>query len=117
MERSQRFKLFLKLLMSEAASATMGEAKASLARTMNRIEDERSGAVYDPDKWESDGRMYPPKDDRLQKGSNEDVAIYHSRGHRISFGRNGAIRIEVRSGHDKGAIVLDKCGQDGNVLP
>lgn len=116
MERGQRFKLFLELLMSEAKSANMGEAKASLEWTLNEIEDQHSGVPYDPAKWESDGRMYPPQDDFLQKGSNEDIAIYHSRGHRISFGRNGAIRIEVRSGPEKGKVVLDKFGQDGKAL-
>ncbi|MBF9149411.1 hypothetical protein [Novosphingobium jiangmenense] len=117
MERSERFQLFLDELMSATAVASIEEAKLLLEQTLVRIENEHSGVPDNPDGWQNDGRMYPPKEDRRRSISNEVVAVYDSRGHRISFGHNGSIRIEIRRGLGKGTIVLDKPGQDGKTLP
>ncbi|MCA1749123.1 MAG: hypothetical protein LC634_06180 [Sphingomonadales bacterium] len=45
------------------------------------------------------------------------VALFHARRHRIWFGDNGAIRIVVRTGRDRGRIEIDKPGTDGAKCP
>ena len=65
----------------------------------------------------SHDRMYPPQDDREQVSDVAGVALFHARRHRIWFADNGAIRIEVRVGPDRGRIELDKPGADGALCP
>jgi len=97
---SERLASFFERLGAQPPAATHDEAFRLVADTLNAVEDEFSGAAYDPEKHLSDGRMYPPQEDsrRLVEG-RKDVVRYRSRGHNtwISetwISENGAIRIE-----------------------
>lgn len=117
MDRSQRFALFLAELKTAPPAQDRAAARALVAETMNRIEDAHSGVPFDPAQWMNDGRLYPPHDDYEQASPVVDAALFHSLGHRIWFGDNGAIRIEVRKGAHTGRVELDKPGVDGEPCP
>ena len=117
MDRSQRFALFLAALKEAPTAHDRASARTLLANTLNRIEEAHSGVPYDPEKWMTDGRMYPPRDDLEQPCPLAGAVLFHSLGHAIWFAANGAIRIEGRRGSNKGRVDLDKPGADGSVCP
>jgi hypothetical protein len=69
---SERLELFLERLDARPAAATHSEAFRLVADTLNAIEDEFSGAIFDPDKHLSDGRMYPPQEDSREARHGSD---------------------------------------------
>ena len=113
MDRKQRFALFLAALDDAPAAHDRASARALLAETLNRIEDAHSGVPFDPANWMTDGRMYPPLDDNKKLSPLSGTAVFHTKGHRVWLGDNGAIRFEIRRGPGKGHIDLDKPGADG----
>jgi hypothetical protein len=105
---SERIALFFERLNAQPAAATHDEALRVVAETLNAVEDQFSGAAYDPEKHLSDGRMYPPQEDsRRQVEGRNDVARYRSRGHNTWIANNGAIRIEKigSKGQPPGAVL------------
>jgi len=81
-----------------------------LSSILNSVEDELSGVPFDPSKWQSDGRMYPPQDDsRRHVVGYPNVTRFRSRRHNTFIGENGSIEI-VELG---GAVLLRKHGADG----
>lgn len=116
MNRSDRFAQFLAALNNAPASVNFLTARELLDKTMNQVEDAHSGASFNPAAWITDGRMYPPLDDSERQSDIPDARLFNSRGHRVYFGKNGAIRIENRTGPNRGQIVLDKPGLDGDRL-
>lgn len=116
MERVERIALFIAALEEAQPEANWTSARELLDVTLRQIEDAHSGAPFDPDKWTSDGRMYPPQDDLERPSDILGARLFYSRGHRLYFGENGAIRIENRTGPDRGKIVLNKPGRDGGRL-
>jgi hypothetical protein len=117
MNRSHRFALFLAELEKAPAAHDQASARALLGDIMNRIEEAHSGVPYDPEKWMTDGRMYPPHDDFEQPCPLAGAVLFHSLGHAILFASNGAIRIEGRRRPNKGRIALDKPGADEKLCP
>lgn len=117
MDRKQRFALFLAALEQAPSASDRASARELLTTILNAIEDAHSGAPYDPANWMTDGRLYPPQDDFEQASSRLDAQLFYSKGHSIWFAANGAIRIEVRGGPDRGRVVLDKPGPDGALCP
>lgn len=117
MDRKQRFALFLAALEQAPSASDRASARVQLAIILNEVEDAHSGAPYDPPNWMTDGRMYPPEDDFEQPSPIAGAALFHSLRHGIWIADNGAIRIEVRRGQDKGRIELDKAGADGKLCP
>jgi hypothetical protein len=116
MDRSERFALFIAALMKAQPETDYKSARNLLDGTLNQIEDAHSGTAFDPDMWMSDGRMYPPHDDFERRSDISGARLFYSRGHRIYFGENGAIRIENRTGQDRGKIALSKPGSDGGHI-
>jgi hypothetical protein len=116
MDRTERIALFIAALKEAQPETDCTSARKLLDDTLNKIEDSHSGASFDPDNWMSDGRMYPPQDDSEPRSDILGARLFYSRGHRLYFGRNGAIRIENRTGPDRGKIVLNKPGRDGGCL-
>jgi hypothetical protein len=87
-----------------------------LGAVLNGIEDQHSGADFNPSNWRNDGRLYPPQDDREVESGVEGVRTFKTVGHYVSFAANGAIRIvALRPGSD--GVVLDKPGSDGGRCP
>ena len=117
MIRSHRFALFVAELEQAPAAHNVASARALLEDIMNRIEEAHSGVPCDPEKWMTDGRMYPPHNDFEQPCPLSGAVLFHSLGHAIWFSANGAIRIEGRRRSNKGHVELDKPGADGNVCP
>jgi hypothetical protein len=117
MNLNQRLALFLAAMEEAPAAHDRSSARALLEDMLNRIEEAHSGVPYDPEKWMTDGRMYPPRDDFEQPCPLAGATLFHSLGHAIWFAANGAIRIEGRRGANKGRVELDKPGADGKFCP
>jgi hypothetical protein len=114
MDRLERFRLFLMRLGKALACSTASEALALITTVLNAVEDEFSGAPYNPMNWASDGRMYPPEDDFLCESGIPSVTRYRTKGHYVDLGSNGAIRISKRADN---AVVFEKPGSDGGGVP
>lgn len=117
MDQKHRLALFLAELEQAPAAHDVASARALLEDIMNRIEEAHSGVPYDPEKWMTDDRMYPPHDDFEQPCPLAGAVLFHSLGHAIWFAANGAIRIEGRRRSNRGRVDLDKPGADGKLCP
>ena len=117
MDRKQRFALFLVALEQAPSASDRASARELLTRLLNEVEDAHSGSPYDPPNWMTDGRMYPPEDDNNKVSTVSGASLFYTKGHRVWFGDNGSIRLEVRRGPGKGRIELDKPGADGRLCP
>ena len=120
MDRGERFSLFVQELRDVAPAATYEEAREHLETILNRIEDRHSGASFQPDNWQNDGRMYPPADDFERKSPYPSVRVFRTRGHYVFYGSNGAIKITSAKrpiGAMDAEVILDKPGVDGRCCP
>jgi len=111
--REQRLREFIRRLRDAPAASSFEEARRLLEKTLNDVEDEMSGVPFDPARWESDGRMYPPQDDSERSVPGRPaVRRYRSRRHNTFIGTNGAL--EIRTIDDE--ILLSKAGVDGRSI-
>jgi hypothetical protein len=111
--KEQRLREFIRRLRAAAPAASFEDARRLVEKTLNAVEDEMSGMSFNPEKWQSDGRMYPPQDDSERAVPGRPfVRRYRSRGHNTFIGTNGAL--EIRTVDDE--IVLTKAGADGRFL-
>ncbi|MEX2186635.1 MAG: hypothetical protein WD875_07570 [Pirellulales bacterium] len=109
-----RFRLFLERLQQAPPAQSFDEAFRQIADVLNEVENEFADIPYDPEAWESDGRMYPPQLDseRVIEGQ-ERVRRFRSRAHNTFVGANGSIEIqEVNAG----TVVFTKDGADGKSV-
>jgi hypothetical protein len=60
--KKERFQEFLQRLAAAPAANSQAEALALLSRTLNEVEDEFTEIPYQPEHWQTDGRMYPPRE-------------------------------------------------------
>jgi hypothetical protein len=103
-------KLFLERLEAERPTGSSDQALAFLAKHLNAVENEFSEVAYRPERWRTDGRMYPPQEDsRVRCAERPSLRKYRNKGHYNFIGINGSIRIETLDGK----ILLDKRGEDG----
>jgi hypothetical protein len=111
--RAERLKEFFTHLGALPAASSIAEARAQLERTLNAVEDEMSGAPYNPALWRIDGRMYPPQDESLRLvPGRPDMIRLRTLAHNIRVRENGAIEIsEIQP--DGEAVVFAKPGADG----
>ena len=64
--RAERLQEFFRRLAALSAAGNAEEALLQIEQTLNQVEDEFTGIVYDPENWQTDGRMYPPQKDSLR---------------------------------------------------
>jgi len=97
--------------MAEAPPVRTAEAALELiATTLNAVEDALTDVPADPNRWMTDGRMYPPQpDSRREVPENVDVTRYRSRAHNTFIRTNGAIEIRDLADH----VLFRKAGADG----
>ena len=104
--------------MDAEPARTQEEAYALLCDTMNEVEDEFSGVIYDPMNFLNDGRFYPPqRDARRSVAGRPDLVRYRSRGHNTFISEDGAIRIQsVPKARQETVVILDKPGHNGKKV-
>ncbi|MHB8730748.1 MAG: hypothetical protein ACYDAB_03040 [bacterium] len=108
--KAKRLEEFYQRLRELPAATSFEEAWTQINRTLNQVEDEMSGVPYDPSKWQTDGRLYPPQPDSERKVSGyPKVRRFRSLQHNTLIGENGSIEIRTLAG----GVVLSKNGADG----
>ena len=114
LSKRERLELVLQQLEAAAPFATYEEARSTLEQIMRCIEDDLSGIPENPDAATSptDGRMYPPNDKYAIPSGSPQVHTFKQRGHRTSFGDNGAVKITFPDG----TVVVDLPGADGKTV-
>ncbi|MFC5507904.1 hypothetical protein [Bosea massiliensis] len=110
--KAQRTEIFLSRLEAAVPCSSASEALELLAETLAAVEDEFTIIPNNPHLWESDGRLYPPREDsRREVEGHDDIVRYRSRKHSTLIASNGAIKIV------KGfETCLDKPGSDGLTI-
>lgn len=79
--------------MAPAASSA-DDAFTLLATTLNTVEDEFTDIPFNPARWMTDGRMYPPQPDSARPvPGRPDLTRYRNRGHSTIIGNDGSITI------------------------
>ncbi len=109
--KSERIAEFFRRLEAAPLPADFASARALVEATLNAVEDELSGAPFNPANWRTDGRMYPVQDDNVSD-AGDGIQRLRSKGHDIFIGANGAIEIRLRGGD----VVLSKPGADGRKV-
>jgi hypothetical protein len=108
--KPERLVEFYRRLRLAPAARTFEEAYELICSTLNAVEDELTDIPYDPDRWQEDGRLYPPFDDHARAvPGNPRLRRFRSLAHNTYIGDNGAF--EIRS--LVGEVELDKPGADG----
>ncbi|HEY3763132.1 MAG TPA: hypothetical protein VGN23_15410 [Verrucomicrobiae bacterium] len=110
LSKAKRLQKFLKRLKAASPANSADAAFDLLAETLNAVEDESSGVPFRPEIWETDGRLYPPKEDsRVKCPERPSLRKYRNKGHYNYIGLNVSICIETLDSK----ILLDKPGYDG----
>ena len=82
-----------------------------LSETLNEVEDELTEIPYNPERWQTDGRLDPPlPDSRRPVPDHPEVTRWRSKGHNTYIRNNGAIEIVTTTGHE---LVFRAPGADG----
>jgi hypothetical protein len=112
--KSERFAEFLRRLGAAPTAANFDEAYRQLCDTLNAVEDEMTSIPFDPSRWMTDGRLYPPQIDRIKRVANRPhLRRLSSLRHSTLIGDNGAIEIRDLQ---TGLVVFSKPGTDGEAI-
>lgn len=113
LSKSERFAEFLRRLEQAPPARSHDEAFKLLRDTLNQVEDELTDIPFQPDLWQTDGRMYPPEEDNAREvEGREDVIRYRHKAHNTFIRDNGAIEIRDVSG----TVLFAKPGSDGRAV-
>jgi len=112
MTKAERFRIFIERLKSASAVGSAQTALALITSTLNAVEDEFSGVPFAPERWQDDGRLYPPQKD-FARPISEDLTEYRSVAHSTFVAANGAFEIVRRQ---SGEIEIAKAGLDRKRL-
>lgn len=89
--KDARFQEYLRRLYEAPPVASGDEALRLIGDTHNAVENEMTDIPFDPARWQTDGRMYPPQADSLRDvPDRSDVKRFRSRGHNTFIRDNGA---------------------------
>src|SRR5258707_5251154 len=111
MDKPGRLELLYERLQAAPAAQTGKEAYEFLCATLNAVEDEHSGVPYNPPSWRTDGRLYPPQQDRVYAVPGfPEVLRYNSFKHDTFIATNGAIEVRIIA---TGAVDFAKAGANG----
>ena len=112
--KEERLAEFLRRLGSAPAAKSFEEAYSQICNILNELEDELTGIPNNPENWQTDGRLYPPRLDSVRKVPNKNaVKRFRSVGHNTFIGENGGIEIEVVQTRK---VIFSKAGQDGRKV-
>ena len=110
LSKAERFHEFLSRLEKSKPASSHDEAFKLLSDTLNQVEDEFTNIPFQPEHWQTDGRMYPPEDDNAREvEGRSDVIRYRHKAHNTFIRDNGAIEIQDVDGE----VLFEKCGSDG----
>ena len=108
--KHERLAEFLKRLEQRPPASNFEEGYDLLCTVLNEVEDEMTSIPFNPDAWQTDGRMYPPQaDSRREVEGHPKVTRFRNRAHNTFLGENGAIEIQAAAG---GAVLFAKPGAD-----
>jgi hypothetical protein len=108
--KQERLAEFFRRLEDANPAHSADEALQLIASTLNAVEDELTNIPADPERWMTDGRMYPPQpDSRREVVGHPAVSRYRSRRHNTFVAGNGAV--EIRDLDDR--VLFRKAGADG----
>ena len=109
-EKSKRLEEFVARLRAAPPAATAEEALKQLSHILNDVEDEMTSIPYNPAEWFTDGRLYPPQEDKRHSVPGHPLVVrYRSKEDNTFIGANGSIQIQRI---DK-SVRVDKAGADG----
>ena len=111
--KTERLDEFLRRLAAAPVAASDEEALCQIGEILNRVEDELTDIPFDPDAWQDDGRMYPPRAD-AERSVTEHPRLrrFRSRGHHTIVSPDGAIEIlDTRR-----EVVFEKRGASGRTV-
>ena len=111
--KKERLAEFIRRLESAPAASSFDGAYEFVCNTINAVEDELTAIPYDPSKWQTDGRMYPPQIDNVRSvRGRKDVKRFRTRFHSLLIAENGAMQIwDVR-----GRLIFEKNGANGKGI-
>jgi hypothetical protein len=113
LSKSERFREFLNRLQKSTPANSHDEAFRLLSDTLNQVEDELTDIPFQPEQWQTDGRMYPPEEDNARElEGRSDVIRYRHKAHNTFIRDNGAIEIRDVSGE----LLFEKSGSDGRSV-
>ena len=111
--KPDRFREFLERLQSAPPAESFKEAFQQIANILNEVENELTEIPFNPESWQTDGRMYPPRMDSMRRESPT-IRRFRSRAHNTCIGDNGAIEIQEATGDRR--LLPSKPGIDGRMV-
>ncbi len=112
--KEDRLEEFLRRLGYAPAAKMFDEAYSQICNILNEVENEMTSISYQPENWQSDGRLYPPQIDNMRAVPGRDkVKRFRSLGHNTFIGENGSIEIQAI---ESNVIIFSKPGEDGKKV-
>lgn len=110
LSKAERFQEFLDRLRKASPATSHDEAFKLLSGTLNQVENEFTNIPFQPEHWQTDGRMYLPDEDNAREvEARSDVVRYRHKAHNTFIRGNGAMEIQ----DIKGNVLFEKLGSDG----
>lgn len=108
--KRERLKELFRRLAGAPEAGSSQEALDQLANVLNGVEDELTNIPFNPERWRSDGRIYPPQEDNVvEVAGHPRVKRYRTVAHYVYIGANGSIEIVALDG----TLEFRKVGTDG----
>ena len=97
--KRERLKELFRRLGDAPEAGSSQEALDQLANVLNGVEDELTDIPFSPERWRSDGRIYPPQEDSVSEvPGHPHVKRYRTVAHYVYIGANGSTEIVALDG-------------------